>query len=265
MDFWPTITPGVTPWVYYCCVGAAVLLTGISKSGFGGGVGIVAIPLMATVMPAAHMLGVMLPLLIAADALSNLHHLRNYEWRLLRPLIWSAIVGVAAGTLALWQLQKSDPARVQRGLSILIGVICLLFVAIQAWALTGRRVPTLPSGPASSLAVGGIAGFVSTLNHSAGPLVTLYLMQEKLEKSRLVASLVFYFLIVNSAKVPTYVALKVINARTLHDSIWFIPLIPLGTLAGAWMHKRVPEKPFAAILYVAAVVTAGHMIWAALR
>ena len=43
------------------------------------------------------------------------------------------------------------------------------------------------------------------------------------------------------------------------------PAFPLGTLAGAWMNKRVPEKPFAAILYVAAAVTAGHMIWASLR
>ncbi len=262
---WPHITDGVSPWVYYVCVGASVLITGISKSGFGGGVGIVAIPLMAAVMPAKHMLGVMLPLLIAADALSNLHHLKNYDWKLLHPLLWSAIVGVVLGSAALWLLQRSDPIRVQRGLSLLIGGICLVFVAIQASGLTGRRVPTLPPGTSSSLAVGGLAGFVSTLNHSAGPLVTLYLMQEKLEKRKLVGTLVLYFLVINSAKVPTYAALGFINSATLRDSIWFIPLIPLGTVAGAWMHHRVPEKPFAAILYVAAVVTAGHMIWVACR
>lgn len=262
---WPQIPADVAPWAYYGCVGFAVLITGISKSGFGGGVGIVAIPVMALVMPAAHMLGVMLPLLIAADALSNLHHLKNYEWRLLKPLIWSALIGVVVGSVALWLLQKSDPKSVQRGLSILIGAICLIFVGLQTWGLTGRKVSTLPPGRGSSVAVGGVAGFISTLNHSAGPLVTLYLLQEKLEKQRLVGTLVFYFLIVNTAKVPTYVALGTINASTLRDSVWFIPLIPLGTVAGAWMHRRVPEKPFAAILYVAAAVTAGHMIWSALR
>jgi uncharacterized protein len=262
---WPHIPADVAPWAYYACVAFAVLITGISKSGFGGGIGIVAIPVMALVMPATHMLGVMLPLLIAADALSNLHHLKNYEWRLLKPLLWSALVGVVVGSVALWLLQKSDPKSVQRGLSILIGAICLIFVGLQTWGLTGRKVPTLPPGQGSSFAVGGVAGFVSTLNHSAGPLVTLYLLQEKLEKQRLVGTLVLYFLIINSAKVPTYVALGYINASTLRDSVWFIPLIPLGTVAGAWMHKRVPEKPFAAILYVAAAVTAGHMIWSALR
>jgi hypothetical protein len=262
---WPQIPPDVAPWAYYLCVAAAVLITGISKSGFGGGIGIVAIPIMASVMPARHMLGVQLPLLIAADALSNLHHLRNYEWRILKPLVWGALGGVALGSVAFWLLQKSDPVRVQHGLSFLIGSVCLTFVGIQVWGLTGRRVPTLPPHPASSVAVGGVAGFVSTLSHGAGPLVTLYLLQEKLARQFLVGTQVFYFLLVNSAKVPTYVALGYINASTLRDSVWFIPLIPLGTLAGAWMNKRVPEKPFAAILYVAAAVTAGHMIWAACR
>jgi uncharacterized membrane protein YfcA len=262
---WPEIPAGVTPWVYYVCVGAAVLITGISKAGFGGGIGIVAIPVMSLVMGPRHMLGVQLPLLIACDALSNLHHLRNYEWRILKPLVWGAVAGVILGSLIFWQIQNSDPARVQHGLSLLIGLICLLFVAIQAWGLTGRKVPTLPSHPASSVAVGTTAGFVSTLSHGAGPLVTLYLLQEKLERRILVGTQVFYFLLVNSAKVPTYVALGLINRSTLRDSIWFIPLIPLGTLAGAWMNKRVPPKPFAAILYVMAAVTAAHMIWSALR
>ena len=262
---WPEISADVAPWVYYLCVGAAVLITGISKSGFGGGIGIVALPLMASVMPARHMLGVQLPLLIAADALSNLHHLRNYEWRLLKPLVWGALAGVLLGSAVFWALQQSDPTRVQRGLSLLIGAVCLVFVAIQAWGLTGRRVPTLPSHPASSVAVGATAGFVSTISHAAGPIVTLYLLQAKLARHLLVGTQVFYFLLINSAKVPTYVALGYINASTLRDSVWFIPLIPLGTLAGAWMNKRVPEKPFAAILYVAAAVTAGHMIWASLR
>ncbi|HVE42922.1 MAG TPA: sulfite exporter TauE/SafE family protein [Planctomycetota bacterium] len=262
---WPHIEPDVTPWVYYVCVAAAVLITGISKSGFGGGIGIVAIPIMASVMPARHMLGVQLPLLIAADALSNLHHLRNYEWRILKPLVWGALVGVLCGSALFWELRNSDPARLQRGLSLLIGGICLLFVAIQVLGLLGRRVPTLPSHPVSSLTVGMTAGFVSTLSHGAGPLVTLYLLQEKLARHILVGTQVFYFLLVNTAKVPTYVALHYINRDTLRDSIWFIPLIPLGTLAGAWMNKRIPEKPFAAILYVAAAVTAGHMIWKSLR
>ncbi|MCX5658404.1 MAG: hypothetical protein NTW19_01625, partial [Planctomycetota bacterium] len=54
----PTIPPEVAPSMYYLFVGAAVLITGISKAGFGGGVGILAIPVMAQVLGPKEMLGV---------------------------------------------------------------------------------------------------------------------------------------------------------------------------------------------------------------
>jgi uncharacterized membrane protein YfcA len=261
----PAIPEGVAPFAYYLCIGAAVLVTGISKAGFGGGIGIVAVPLAALVMPSRQMLGFLLPILIAADAMSNLHHLKAYEWRLLRPLLAGAALGILLGSAVFWGLRRSDPALVQRGLSALIGGICLVFVSMQAWGLTGRRAPTLPPTTASSVGVGALAGFVSTLSHAAGPLVTLYLLQEKVEKRRLVGTLVLYFLIVNLSKVPTFVALGLIDARTLRDALWCAPLIPLGTLAGAWMNRHVPPKPFAATLYAAATVTAAHMIVSAFR
>jgi hypothetical protein len=263
--FWPELPPDTSPSIYYACVSISVLVTGISKAGFGGGIGIVAMPVMSLVMPPQHMLGLTLPLLIAADALSNLHHLRVWETRLLKPLLLGAAVGVALGSLAFWLLERGDPKTAQRTVSGLVGGICLVFVVVQLLGLAGRRVPTLPPGTASSVGVGALAGFVSTLSHAAGPLVTLYLLQEKVEKRKLVGTLVFFFLLVNLSKVPTFVALDLINARTLRDSIWFIPLIPAGTLLGAWMNRRVPEKPFAAVLYVAAAITAGHMLWTALR
>ena len=81
--------------------------------------------------------------------------------------------------------------------------------------------------------------------------------------------LLVYFLIGNTLKLPTYCLLPMksgrplVNADTLHDSLWFIPLIPLGTMLGAWMHHRVPEKPFAAIMYTAAGATAAMMIYKA--
>ena len=262
---WPQIPEGVSPALYYACVGLAVVVIGISKAGFGGGLGILAVPLMAAVMPPGCMLGVMLPVLIAADILSNLHYLKAYEVRFLRPLLLGAVAGVILGSAGFWILQKADPARFQRWLKILIGVICLVFVAMQAYGLTGRRVPTLPSRPASSVGVGALAGFVSTLSHSSGPIVTLYLLQEKVEKRLLVGTLVLFYLLLNVAKVPTYLILGNINAATLRDSVWLIPLIPAGTLLGAWLHRRIPEKPFLAILYGFAALTAGHMIWTAVR
>ncbi|MCC7352066.1 MAG: sulfite exporter TauE/SafE family protein [Phycisphaerales bacterium] len=261
--FLPSIPAHITPWVYYACVGLAVLIVGISKAGFGGGVGILAIPLMALVVGADKMLGMILPLLIACDIFSNLHYLGEYDWPRLRRLIAGALVGVVAGTIILHLLRGMPPAGFGRAMNLIIGLICLAVVAMQAWRLTGRELPTLGSHPASAITVGVVAGTVSTINNSAGPIVTVYLLHEKIPKRPMMGTLLLYFLIINCTKVPTYVAYGFINRQTLHDSIWFIPLIPAGTLMGAWMNHRVPEKPFAAILYIAAAVAAGAMIYKA--
>jgi uncharacterized membrane protein YfcA len=252
-----------------------VLITGISKAGFGGGVGILAIPLMAVGMGTngtTHMMGVMLPLLVACDLLSSLHHIGQYDsWRRFAPLLLGMIGGIVAGTAILWGLSGINFTAFNLTMSAIVGAVCLIVVLMQVYRLTGREVPTLPPHPASALTIGGVAGTVSTLNHAAGPIVQIYLMQreeDKLNKRKLVGTLLLYFLIGNTLKLPTYCLLPVfpdgralINAQTLHDSIWFIPLIPIGTLTGAWMHHRVPERPFAAVMYIFAALTAGQMIY----
>jgi len=257
----PTIPPEIDPVWYYICVGGAILITGIAKAGFGGGIGILALPLMAAVMPANHMLGIMLPVLIAADALSSLHYLREWDWKRLIWLIVGALFGVLVGSVILWSLEQRSEEFLATILALIVGSICLIVILMQFYRLTGKELPTLPPHPASGTTIGFIGGAVSTISHSAGPIITIYLLQEKLPKRLLVGTMLMYTLIINSVKVPPFVMLDVINEQTLRDSIWFIPLMPVGTLLGAWMNKRVPEKPFMIIMYVAAAAAAGHMVY----
>ena len=54
------------PWFYAAAV-PAILLTGISKGGFAGGIGLVAVPLMALTISPVQAAGIMLPILIVMD------------------------------------------------------------------------------------------------------------------------------------------------------------------------------------------------------
>lgn len=268
-DLLPNIPPDIAPLTYYLAVGAGVLIVGIAKAGFGGGIGILAVPLLAIAMGPSHMLGVLLPLLIACDIFSNLHYYKDYDWPKLKWLVPGAVIGIGIGTGVLIYLRGMPPEQFGQIMSVMIGVMCLLVVLMQVWRMMGKELPTLPPHPASAATVGVIAGAASTLNHSAGPIIMVYLLQLKLPKRQLVATMLMYFLIGNTLKLPTYLLLPMadgkplINAQTLHDSIWFIPLIPIGTLLGAWMNKHIPEKPFAAIMYIAAAATAAKMVYGA--
>ena len=62
------LTAANTPlWLALVALGVSVIIIGIAKSGFGGGVGILAVPLTAAALNADTAVGVLLPLLIAGD------------------------------------------------------------------------------------------------------------------------------------------------------------------------------------------------------
>jgi uncharacterized membrane protein YfcA len=161
-------------------------------------------------------------------------------------------------------MSHADPTTFNRRLSLTIGLICLFFVAAQCWRMIGRTLPTLPPTPGSGVAVGAVAGTVSTISHSAGPIVTLYLLQERVEKRRLVGTMLLYTLLINSVKLVSYFVIGTVTLRTVRESLWMIPFLPIGTLAGVWMNRKLPEKPFMAIMYIAAAATAGQMIYKSL-
>jgi hypothetical protein len=267
----PPLPPDVTAAQFIACTALAVVLIGIAKAGFGGGIGIVAVPLTVAVLEPRAGLGFMLPILIAGDVFSWLHHRRTRSIRHCRWLILGALAGVLGATILLYLLQRvsagaaADRAHaINRVLYLVVGSSCLLMVAAQAYRLVGGHIPRIPASAPAGYTTGGVGGFISTLAHSAGPIINVYLLEQRLDKSVQVGTAVLFYLVVNVSKVPCFIGLHYITATTLKTSALFLPLVPVGTLAGSWMHHRVPERQFAAIMYAGAAVGAAWMLWKAM-
>lgn len=86
------------PWFYAVAV-PAVLLIGLSKSGFGAGFGALGVPLMALAVPVPQAAAIMLPLLLVMDAQGLAALLRLRDRALIRLLLPAGLLGVAVGTL----------------------------------------------------------------------------------------------------------------------------------------------------------------------
>ena len=240
----------------------AVLIIGLSKSGFGGGIGIIAVPLMAHALRVDRAVGVMLPILIAADALATWQHRGSWSKRHIRDTVIGAALGIAVGTVILSILR--DSGRLIPVLNGVVGATCLFFVAVQIWRMTGGKVPRVPDTTTSGITAGALCGAVSTISHSAGPIMSIYLLEHRLEKRILVGTLVLFFFVINVAKMPTYFALGFINSDTLLTSALYCPLVPVGAWIGLWMHHRVPERPFVLVMYAGAAAAGAHMLAKAL-
>jgi hypothetical protein len=96
---------------------------------------------------------------------------------------------------------------------------------------------------------GSLSGFTSTLAHAGGPPFAVYVLAQKLDKTRVVATSVVFFLVVNYVKLVPYAFLGQLNRVNLTASLLFAPLAPLGIWLGVWLHRRVSERAFYQVSY----------------
>lgn len=248
------------PALYITCLCVAMLIVGLGKVGFGAGIGIVVMPILMLAVGGQTALGVLLPALIVGDLIGISIHRKHFDWSLLRWFIPGAIAGIVAGYLTLGMLQHQGEEVFTNVLSITVGSICLILIAFQCYRLTGRSLPDIPKHAITSFVIGAIECFVSSLTNSAGALIMVYMLQQKLAKQKFVATMLLFFMVVNVLKLPAFIGNEVVTSETLQHVGPFILLVPIGAIAGAWLNKRVAEKPFTLVLYAIAAVSAVRMI-----
>ena len=249
----------------------AVIVIGIAKSGFGGGIGILATPLVAAAVNPAVAVGVMLPILIAADVVAVAQHRRHRSNFHLRWSLLGGVFGIAVGTALLWFFVHGDDETARHGhsltttLNLTVGGVCVVLVALQLYRFFGGRVPRIPTDRTAAVTAGGLAGFVSTLAHAAGPVMTVYILDQNLDKRRVVGTLVVFFFVLNLLKLPTFFALHFITRDTLLASALLIPLVPVGSLLGVRLNRVIPERPFTLVMYAGAAAAGIWLVWKGLR
>ncbi len=233
---------------YYIFAPLAVVLVGIAKAGFGGGVGIAAVPLfiIATGDSKAS-LGIMLPLLCACDMFAIFHYRNTFDKTNLLRLVPGAIAGifVCGLFLGLVHEQKADYY-----LKIMIGVISIAFVIyemIKIWVL--NKLDAYKPKSWHGWFFGFSVGLTSTLAHAGGPPATMFLFPQHMGRRIFVGTTVILFTIVNAVKLIPYTYHGMINFESMKQSFYLLPLVPIGTYLGVWMNKRINEKIFNAVIY----------------
>jgi uncharacterized membrane protein YfcA len=91
--------PLITDPAFYAVAVPAALLVGVGKSGVAGGFGILAVPLIALVMPVPQAAAIVLPLLTVGDLFGLAALIRNRDRALLRLLLPAGLAGSVIGFL----------------------------------------------------------------------------------------------------------------------------------------------------------------------
>jgi uncharacterized membrane protein YfcA len=244
--------PLITDWQFYAVAVPAVLLMGVSKSGFGSGFGSLAVPLMALAIPVPQAVAIFLPILLVMDLLGIAAFRRHFDWALIRFLVPLGLVGTLIGMLSFRLLD----ARLVAGI---VGVFTLAFLAQRF------LFPPRPDGPHPPRWLGAIltatSGFTSFVSHAGGPPISAYVIPMRLPPLVFTATMAAFFFVINLSKWAPYAWLGLLDLRNLATSLALLPLAPVGVWAGVRLAHRIQPRLFYRLVYAGMLLTGGKLVW----
>lgn len=231
----------------------AVLIMGISKGGFGSGLGIIATPLVALAVPTPQAAAILLPILLVMDATGLIAYRGTFHRRYLGLLLAGGVAGVLLGTLTFRFFSEAL-------IRLLLGGMAIVFVAHRMRA-GGISAPATTPSKAKGFFWSALSGLGSTVAHAGGPPLSVYLLPLKLDKAELVGTTVVFFAVINVVKVAPYFWLGLFDTRNLLTSLALIPLAPLGIVLGVWLMRRMPQALFYRVVYAILVGVGLKLLW----
>ncbi len=235
----------------------ATALIGFVKGAFGGGFGLVGIPILSLVMDPVTAGTIVAPLFIPMDVVA-LRYYPPRTWSIpdLKVLVPTMAIGVGIGTATLALLDV-------RLVSIAIAIVALLFAA--HWYAGGGKITTAPRNTALAALAGTTSGIATMVAHSGTPPLAMYLLRMGLAKEVYVGTTTVYFALGNLIKVGPWLYLGQPN-RTVWTLIALcVPVAMLFVWIGWLFHNRIDQRRLYQGCYAILVLTSVKLLWDGLK
>lgn len=207
----------------------AYVVRGIT--GFGSG--LVAIPLLALMLPITIVVPMVGLLDYTASLSHGVNHRRAIQWREIAPLMPFTLLGVLS---ALYIFKTVDGEL----LKDILGSFILLYAV---YSIIGRN----PHGRLSrkwSLIGGGFGGLVGTLFGTGGPFYVIYLQLRGLDKTAFRATIATIFMLDGAARIVGYGVSGFYTADTITLVLVALPVMAISLYAGGHIHTNISQQSF---------------------
>ena len=248
--------PLITDPFFYAVAVPAVVMLGISKSGFGAGFGSLAVPVMALAVAVPQAAAILMPVLLLMDLLGMAAFRKSFDLKLLKFLVPCGLLGTVVGAL----LFKVLDARLVAGM---VGVFTLLFLAQRLLFPPKADSPPPPKWLGAVLTV--TAGFTSFVSHAGGPPLSAYVIPLRMSPLQFTATMAVFFFVINLSKWIPYALLGLLDLRNMATSLVLLPLAPVGVWLGVRLAKSISPQLFYRLLSVGMLLTGCKLVWDGFR
>jgi uncharacterized membrane protein YfcA len=219
-------------WVIFCA-----LCIGLAKTGLSG-LGLLVVPILASVFGPRESTGVLLPMLIMADIFAVVYYHRHADFKLILKLAPATIAGVL---FAIWVGDSIN----DETFGILMATIIIIGLGIMIWNELRSNDAAVPHNWYFASFAGVLGGFTTMIGNAAGPVMSIYFLSLNLKKNNFIGTGAWFFLLVNLFKVPFHITVwETISMNSFVFNIKLFPIIMVGAFAGIYLVKKIPEKPY---------------------
>ncbi len=212
---------------------AVVFFAGMTQGLTSFGFALIAVPLLSMRMPIAEVVPMVVVLCLGTNLIILAQTFRQVAFRKIGPLVVSSLVAAPLGTLALLYV-------VPETIKAVVGTVIVLASCAM---LSGMRFP-VRSEKLALVPVGMLSGFLNGSISMSGPPVALFMSNQNEDKDVFRANITLYSAILNVFTIGTFAAGGMLSRQVGSYLAWFVPVMIVGVLAGAWLESRVSQEAF---------------------
>ena len=246
---------------FYLVAIPAVTLVGLSKGGMGEALSLMGVPLLAMAVSPVQAAAIMLPVLIFMDWVALWIWRKHNSMAVLKIMLPGALAGILVGYLTASMVPQSLLKLVIGGTTILFA-LRYFYGRLQARAGVAERIRG--HDPVRASAWGLLSGYTSFVSHAGGPPFQIYTLPLGLDPKDFTGTAVRFFAVLNAVKLVPYAALGQLDMQNFWVSMTLLPFVPLATIAGAWVVRRMKKETYYPFMYVMALLTGLKLFWTGL-
>ncbi|MBX3662013.1 MAG: sulfite exporter TauE/SafE family protein [Burkholderiales bacterium] len=222
-------------------IAASVFFAFVVRGMSGFGAGMIAVPLLAFVIPLQLAVPLCSLLVFVLFVILVIRDRREIVWEELRLLLPPTIAGALAG---LWLFAVLD----NRVLVLLLGVFLILYSAYML-AVSALGLPQLRCSQRWALPVGFTGAFFDTLfGGGGGTLVVIYINARGVSRAGFRATVAALWFAEMVARIGGYAWSGYYDRGTLLLFVLLLPLMWIATVVGERLGNRVSSDSFSRIL-----------------
>ena len=231
-------------------LGSAVFSASCLQSATGIGYGVIAGPIFLVVLNG-----------IEAFQISTIHNfcialilLPMFWGQINRKLLCGLVVGSFGGIPFGFYLQTTvDIVLLKIAASLMVGfvTVALILDIRKATPLSGITKKT----PFENIGVGSLSGLMGGMLAMPGPLAATWMSIRGVNKSEVRATVLAFFIFAYGANIMLYASVTGFSAGVLSLSLWLLPPLVLGIVAGNGLSNRYSEQTFRYMLLLILILT----------